>query len=191
MRVFVAGATGAIGRQLVPQLVRAGHDVVGSTRMRGKAGWLLDAGAEAAVMDPLDDRQVLDVVTRARPEAVVHELTALSGVTDLRRFDGAFAATNALRTHGTDNLLAAARAAGAGRFVAQSYTGWPNAREGGPVKSEDDPLDSDPPRSMRASLAAIRYLEEAVVEADGIEGSCSATAACTARARRWPRSTRR
>jgi nucleoside-diphosphate-sugar epimerase len=142
-------------------------------------------------MDPLDDRQVLDVVTRARPEAVVHELTALSGVTDLRRFDGAFAATNALRTHGTDNLLAAARAAGAGRFVAQSYTGWPNAREGGPVKSEDDPLDPDPPRSMRASLAAIRYLEEAVVEADGIEGSCSATAACTARARRWPRSTRR
>ncbi len=170
MRVFVAGATGVVGRQLVPQLAAAGHDVVGSTRSTGNAGWLLEAGAKPVVMDPLDRRQVLDAVARARPDAVVHELTALSGVTSLRRFDSAFAATNVLRTRGTDNLLAAARAAGAGRFLAQSYTGWPNAREGGPVKSEDDPLDPHPPTAMRASLAAIRYLEGAVTEADGIEG---------------------
>ncbi|HXD69090.1 MAG TPA: NAD(P)-dependent oxidoreductase [Gaiellales bacterium] len=170
MRVFVAGATGVIGRQLVPQLVDAGHAVVGSTRSGGKAGWLADAGAAPAVLDPLDRAQVMTAVMRAEPDAVIHELTALSGQADLRRFDRSFAETNVLRTRGLDILLEAARAAGATRFLAQSYTGWPNAREGGPVKTEDDPLDPHPPRAMRESIAAIRSLEEAVTGAEGMAG---------------------
>jgi 2-alkyl-3-oxoalkanoate reductase len=170
MRVFVAGATGVIGRQLVPQLVEAGHHVIGSTRSSAKANWLAEAGATAAVMDPLDRGQVLTAVMRAEPDAVIHELTALRGGASLRRFDRSFAETNVLRTRGLDILLEAARAAGASRFLAQSYTGWPNAREGGPVKTEDDRLDPSPPRAMRESLAAIRYLEAAVPRAEGLEG---------------------
>src|SRR5690349_10246813 len=170
MRVFVAGATGVIGRQLVPQLVEAGHVVVGSTRSAGKAGWLADAGAAPAVLDPLDRAQVMTAVMRAEPDAVIHELTALSGRANLRRFDRSFAETNVLRTRGLDILLEAARAAGATRFLAQSYTGWPNARAGGPVKTEDDPLDPHPPRAMRVSIAAIRYLEETVTGAGGMAG---------------------
>lgn len=170
MRVFVAGATGVIGRQLVPQLVEAGHTVVGSTRSSGKAGWLADAGATPAVLDPLDHAQVMRAVLRAEPDAVIHELTALRGQADLRRFDRSFAQTNVLRTRGLDILLEAAQAAGATRFLAQSYTGWPNAREGGPVKTEDDPLDPHPPKAMRESIAAIRYLEETVTGAEGMAG---------------------
>jgi nucleoside-diphosphate-sugar epimerase len=170
MRVFVAGATGVIGRQLVPQLVEAGHVVVGSTRSSGKAGWLADAGATPAVLDPLDRDQVMTAVLRAEPDAVIHELTALGGRADLRRFDRSFAETNVLRTRGLDILLEAARAAGATRFLAQSYTGWPNAREGGPVKTEDDPLDPHPPKAMRESISAIRYLEATVTGAEGVAG---------------------
>jgi len=170
MRVFVAGATGVIGRQLVPQLVEAGHDVVGSTRSSAKAGWLREAGATAAVMDPLDRAQVMTAVMRAEPDAVIHELTALRGQANLRRFDRSFAETNVLRTRGLDILLEAARAARATRFLAQGYTGWPNAREGGPVKTEDDPLDPTPPRAMRESIAAIRYLEATVPAAEGLTG---------------------
>ena len=170
MRVFVAGATGVIGRQLVPQLVGAGHVVVGSTRSSGTATWLADAGATPAVLDPLDRAQVMTAVLRAEPDAVIHELTALRGQADLRRFDRSFAETNVLRTRGLDILLEAARAAGATRFLAQSYTGWPNAREGAPVKTEDDPLDPHPPKAMRESIAAIRYLEATVAGAQGIAG---------------------
>jgi nucleoside-diphosphate-sugar epimerase len=170
MRVFVAGATGVIGRQLVPQLLEAGHAVVGSTRSSGKAGWLADAGATPALLDPLDRAQVMTAVLRAEPDAVIHELTALRGRADLRRFDRSFAETNVLRTRGLDILLEAARAAGATRFLAQSYTGWPNAREGGPVKTEDDPLDPHPPRAMRESISAIRYLEATVTGAEGVAG---------------------
>jgi len=170
MRVFVAGATGVIGRQLVPQLVEAGHTVVGSTRSSGKAGWLADAGATPAVLDPLDRAQVTAAVLRAEPDAVIHELTALRGQANLRNFDRSFAETNVLRTRGLDILLEAARAAGATRFLAQSYTGWPNAREGGPVKTEDDPLDPHAPKAMRESIAAIRYLEETVTGAEGMAG---------------------
>jgi nucleoside-diphosphate-sugar epimerase len=168
VRVFVAGATGVIGRQLVPQLVEAGHTVVGSTRSSGKAGWLADAGATPAVLDPLDRAQVMAAVLRAEPDAVIHELTALRGQANLRNFDRSFAETNVLRTRGLDILLEAARAAGATRFLAQSYTGWPNAREGGPVKTEDDPLDPHPPKAMRESIAAIRYLEHTVTGAEGM-----------------------
>ena len=170
MRVFVAGATGVIGRQLVPQLVEAGHDVVGSTRSSARASWLQEAGAAAAVMDPLDRAQVMTAVMRAEPDAVIHELTALRGPVSVRRFDRSFAATNVLRTRGLDILLEAARAAGATRFLAQSYSGWPNAREGGPVKTEEDRLDPDPPRAMRESIAAIRHVEGTVPHAEGLDG---------------------
>ncbi|MDF2743792.1 MAG: NAD-dependent epimerase/dehydratase, partial [Actinomycetia bacterium] len=128
------------------------------------------AGAEPVVADALDREAVLPAVTASRPEVVVHQLTDLAGTTNLRKFDAGFAATNRLRTEGTDHLLAAARAAGTRRFVAQSFAGWPFARIGGPVKTEDDPLDPDPPAELRRTLDAIRQLEAAVLGAQGIEG---------------------
>jgi nucleoside-diphosphate-sugar epimerase len=170
MRIFVAGATGALGRRLVPLLVEGGHQVTGMTRTAGKAAGLRAAGAEPAVADALDRDAVLRAVLAARPEVVVHQLTALAGMTNFRRIDQGFALTNRLRTEGTDHLLAAARAAGARRFVAQSFAGWPFARVGGPVKTEDDPLDPDPPARLRQTLDAIRHLESAVLGAEGIEG---------------------
>jgi nucleoside-diphosphate-sugar epimerase len=170
MRIFVAGATGALGRRLVPLLIQDGHRVTGMTRTAGKAAGLRAAGAEAVVADALDRDAVLAAVVAARPEVVVHELTALAQMTDFRRLDEGFALTNRLRTEGTDHLLAAARAAGTRRFVAQSFAGWPFARVGGPVKTEDDPLDPDPPAELRRTLDAIRHLESAVLAAEGIEG---------------------
>ncbi len=162
MRVFVAGAGGAIGRSLVPQLVARGHEVIGTTRRAERLPELRALGAEAVVMDALDAAAVKEAVVRAQPDVVVHQVTALSGVTDLAHFDRSFAVTNQLRTRGTDYLLAAARAAGVHRFVAQSYTGWPNIREGGPVKTEDDPLDPHPPAAQTQSLAALRHVEASV-----------------------------
>ncbi len=169
MRVFVAGATGAMGKQLVPRLVEAGHRVIGMTRTESKQGELWDLGAEPVVADALDPDQVADAVARTQPEVIIHQLTAISRF-DTRHFDREFALTNRLRTEGTDHLLSAGRAVGVRRFIAQSYAAWPYARTGGPVKSEDDPLDPTPPREMRESLAAIRYLEEAVLGADWTEG---------------------
>jgi nucleoside-diphosphate-sugar epimerase len=165
MRVFVAGAAGAIGQSLVPQLLARGHQVVATTRNPEKLERLRGLGAEPVVMDGLNALEVGEVVARAEPDAIVHQMTALAGMSDLRRFDRGFALTNELRTKGTDHLLAAAEAAGVRRFVAQSYTGWPNIREGGPVKTEDDPLDPHPPAQQSQTLAAIRYLEQAVLEA--------------------------
>ena len=170
MRMFVAGATGALGRRLVPLLVAGGHQVTAMTRRVGRTMELYAAGAKPVVADALDRDAVLAAVTAARPDAVVHQLTDLAGVTNLRRFDQGFAATNRLRTEGTDHLVEAARAAGARRFVAQSFAGWPFARAGGPVRTEDDPLDPDPPAELRRTLDAIRYLESAVLEAEGLEG---------------------
>src|SRR6266550_9595385 len=169
MRVFVAGAAGAIGQQLLPQLVAQGHQVTASTRSPAKAARLRELGAEPVVLDGLDAMAVGEAVARAEPEAVVHQMTSLAAGFDLRHFDRMFAVTNRLRTQGTDHLLAAAAAAGARRFIAQSYTGWPNVREGGPVKTEDDPLDPDPPAAQRETLAAIEYLER-VVPAAPMEG---------------------
>ena len=170
MRVFVAGAAGAIGQQLLPQLIAQGHQVTASTRSPAKAARLRELGAEPVVVDGLDAMAVGEAVARAEPEAVVHQMTSLAGGSDLRHFDRTFAVTNRLRTQGTDHLLAAAIAAGARRFIAQSYTGWPNIREGGPVKTEDDPLDPDPPAAQRESLAAIRYLERVVPAAAPLQG---------------------
>ena len=165
MRVFVAGAAGAIGRQLLPQLVAQGHQVTAATRSPGKLELLRGLGAEPVVVDGLDALAVGEAVARAEPEAVVHQMTSLAGPQNLRHFDKTFAATNRLRTEGTDHLLAAAAAAGVRRFVAQSYTGWTNIRSGTPVKSEDDPLDPDPPAEQRETLAAISHLEGAVLAA--------------------------
>lgn len=165
MRVFLAGGTGVIGRRLIPELLRAGHEVVATTRTADKPAQLWNAGAEPVVLDALDTAAVRSAVVNARPDVVVHELTALAGSANLRNFDRAFAMTNRLRTVGTDNLLAAAAEAGASRFVAQSFTGWPNERTGSALKTEDDPLDPTPPRGQRESLAAIRHLEGAVTNA--------------------------
>ena len=153
-----------IGGRLVPLLVERGHDVVGTTRSADKLERLRAHGAEAVLMDGLDARSVGEAVARAEPEVIVHQMTALAGAADLKHFDRAFAVTNALRTRGTDNLLAAAEAVGARRFVAQSYTGWPNSRTGGAVKTEEDALDADPPAAQARSLESIRHLEKAVLE---------------------------
>jgi 2-alkyl-3-oxoalkanoate reductase len=166
LRIFIAGATGALGSRLVPQLVERGHHVTGSTRSNPDGVRAL--GAEPAVVDPLDAAALREAVVAARPDVVVHQLTALTGLKLGRNFDKVFALTNRLRTEGTDNLLAAARAAGPERLVWQSYAGWPYAREGGPVKTEADRLDPSPPADVRESLEAIRHLEAAVTEAGGI-----------------------
>ena len=171
MRIFIAGATGALGGRLVPLALAAGHEVVGTTRSPAKAERLRALGAEAAVIpDALDRDAVVAAVAAAHPDVVVHELTALANLRNLRNLDRAFAETNRLRSEGTDILLAGARAAGARRFVAQSFTSWPYAREGGMVKTEEDPLDPAPPADARGSLAAIRHVESAVLGAEGIEG---------------------
>jgi len=168
MRIFLAGATGAIGGRLVPLLLEAGHEVTGTTRSPAKADMLRAAGAEPVIADGLDRDAIVAAIAAARPDAIVHQLTALGDLTSLRNLDAAFALTNRLRTEGTDNLLAGAREAGTRRFIAQSFTGWPYARTGGPVKTEDDPLDPDPVPSMSKTLAAIRRLEQTVTQAGGI-----------------------
>jgi nucleoside-diphosphate-sugar epimerase len=169
MRVFVAGATGAIGRQLVPRLVAAGHEVHGMTRHASKQAMLDELGAVPVVADALDPDQVAEAVGGAKPEVIVHQLTAI-GALDPRHFDRDFAPTNRLRTEGTDHLLSAGQAVGVRRFVAQSYGAWWYERTGGPVKSEEDPLDPTPAREMRESWAAVRHLEEAVLGARWTEG---------------------
>jgi 2-alkyl-3-oxoalkanoate reductase len=165
MRVFLAGATGAIGRRLVPQLVDRGHSVVATTRTQDKVELLRALGAEPVVVDGLDAAGVGEAVARAEPDAIVHQMTALAGTPNLKHFDKWFAVTNELRTQGTKHLLAAADASGVERFVAQSFTGWNNARDDGPIKTEDDPLDEHPAAEQTQSLAAIRFLEEAVLSA--------------------------
>jgi nucleoside-diphosphate-sugar epimerase len=162
MRVFVAGATGAIGRRLIPRLLAAGHQVAATTRTAAKAEELRRLGAEPLVVDGLDRNAVTKAVAETRPDAIVHQMTALAGTPDLRRFDRWFATSNELRTRGAEILLAAATDAGVARLVAQSYTGWTNPCTGGPVKTERDGLEPHPPRMQRESLAAIRYLEQAV-----------------------------
>lgn len=170
MKVFVAGATGAVGKQLVPQLIASGHDVVAMTRSSQHAKALIETGATPVVADALDRAAVIDAVKRAQPEIVIHQLTALIGVKNYAKFDEEFALTNRLRTEGTDHLLAGAQAAGARRFIAQSYGNWNYARTGTSPKTEDDPLDPTPPKNQTQSLKAIRYLENAVLTTEGIEG---------------------
>ena len=162
MRVFVTGATGAVGQHLVPALVAAGHQVTATTTSPGKVALLREMGAEPAVLDGLDREAVIAAVRAAAPEVFIHQMTALAAMRTPRNLDKDFAVTNELRTRGTDNLLAAAAAAGTRRIIAQSFTGWPNERSGGPVKTEADPLDPRPVPSSVRTLAAIRYVEETV-----------------------------
>ena len=175
MKIFVAGATGVLGRALVPQLVARGHEVVGMTRGASKHDMVRSLGARPVVADALDPDAVAEVVASAEPEVIVHELTALSGpmsARDMRhpeRFSGAIM-TNRLRTEATDHLVAAGRAAGARRFVAQSFAAFRFARTGGPVQTEADPLDPNPPAALRAALVGILHVERAVTTIEWGEG---------------------
>jgi nucleoside-diphosphate-sugar epimerase len=168
MRVFVAGASGAIGTRLVPQLIDHGHHVIGTFRSPGKAERLRALGAEAIALDLLDARAVRQAVLDTLPEAIIHQATALANIRFSRKLDRSFAPTNRLRIEGTDALLAAAREAGVRRFIAASFASFRYAREGGPVKTEDDPLDPTPVPTTRETNDAMRYLEEAVIDAGGI-----------------------
>ncbi len=168
MRVFVAGASGAIGTRLVPQLIEGGHEVIGTYRSPGNADHLQALGATPVALDLLDASAVRRAVLAAEPEAIVHQATALADARFTRNLDRTFAQTNRLRTEGTDNLLAVAREAGISRFVAQSFASMRNAREGGPVKTEEDPLDPAPVKGTVETNAAMRHLEEAVTAAGGI-----------------------
>jgi nucleoside-diphosphate-sugar epimerase len=170
MKVFVAGATGAIGRRLLPMLVDKGHDVIGMTRTASKQDLVRELGAGPVVADALDPEGVAQAVAEAEPEVVIHQLTAIDAGAMGRSIDKMFAQTNRLRTEGTDHVLAAAKAVGARRFIAQSFAGWPFERTGGPIKTEDDPLQDSPPKTVSQTLGAIRYLEATVRGADGIEG---------------------
>jgi nucleoside-diphosphate-sugar epimerase len=170
MRIFVAGAAGALGKQLIPRLVESGHEVTGMTRSESKSPVVEELGATPVVADGLDPEQVASAVAAANPDVIVHELTALSGNPDMRHWDRYFELTNRLRTEATDHLLAAGRAVGVKRFVAQSYAGWPYERAGAPVKTEEDRLDPHPVPAMRQSFDAIRYVEDTVTGADWTEG---------------------
>jgi nucleoside-diphosphate-sugar epimerase len=165
MRIFLAGATGAIGKRLVPQLIANGHHVTATTRSAAKVEALRTLGAEPVVVDGLNAVAVGEAVARSEPEAIIHQMTALAGTPDMKHFDRWFATTNELRTRGTEHLLAAAQAARVERFIAQSYTNWTNIRDGGGIKTEDDPFDPNPPKQQSETLAAIRFLEQAVLAA--------------------------
>jgi nucleoside-diphosphate-sugar epimerase len=168
MRIFVAGASGAIGSRLVAQLIERGHEVIGTHRSAASAERVRALGAEPVALDLLDARAVREAVLESAPDAIVHQATALAGAGFSRSLDRTFAHTNRLRTEGTDALLAAAREAEVHRFVAQSYASTRYAREGGPVKTEDDPLDPNPVPSTRETNAAMRYLDETVIAAGGV-----------------------
>ncbi|WP_022883774.1 NAD-dependent epimerase/dehydratase family protein [Glaciibacter superstes] len=171
MRVFLAGATGALGRRLLPKLLEAGFDVTGTTSSSSKLAALEAAGVHGVVMDGLDVTSVDDAVAGARPDVVVHQLTALAHMSgNPRNFEKDFAETNRLRTRGTDLLLAAARAAGTERFIAQSYAGWPSERTGSWVKGENDPLDPAPTAVSARTVEAIRHLEAVVTGATDLDG---------------------
>lgn len=169
MRVLVTGATGAIGRFLVPRLLDEGHAVVAVVRPQGNAEPLTSMGVEPAMANPLDRDELIKVVVEARPEVIVHQLTALAGMGSFRRLDRHMSLTNRFRTEVTDSLLQAARSCGTARLVAQSFCGWTMSREGGWVKTEEDPLLSRPPANFVQTLDALRYLEEAVRRTDDLE----------------------
>ncbi|MFG1623044.1 NAD-dependent epimerase/dehydratase family protein [Kribbella sp. NPDC049227] len=170
MKVLVAGATGGLGRSLVPQLVAAGHEVVGMIRSESKAASIKALGANVVLADGLDAAAVKAAVDTVRPEVVVHQMTALKSGIDFKKFDQSFAMTNRLRIEGTDNLLSASQAAGVRRFVVQSYAGWNLQHGGSATKTEADPLDPNPVAAQRQTMAGIKHLESVVTNAEGIEG---------------------
>src|ERR671918_1080770 len=168
MRIFVAGASGALGSRLVPQLIDAGHDVIGTHNSPSSAELLRTLGAKPVMLDLLDAGAVRRAVLENEPEAIVHQATALANMKWSRSFDKVFSRTNELRTKGTDTLVAPAREAGVRRFVAQSFASYRYAREGGPIKTEEDRLDPTPPPNTEQSSAAMTYLEQAVTDFGGI-----------------------
>jgi nucleoside-diphosphate-sugar epimerase len=170
MKVFVTGGTGAIGQFLLPLLVENKHEVVALTRSSAKAVKLDDIGVTPVIADPFDKQALTAAVRRAEAEVIIHQLTALSSAGNFRKLDQEFALTNRFRTEVTDTLLAAARTIGTRRFIAQSYCGWPYAKKGGPVKTEEDPLDPKPPESFTKTLAAIRSLEDKMRNTAFLEG---------------------
>ena len=169
MRVFVAGGTGAIGKFLVPQLLAGGHEVIALARSPEKARALEAMGANPAVADALNKQELTAAITAAKPEVIIHQLTALTRAADFKNLDEVFTLTNRFRTEVTDTLLSAARTVGTRRFIAQSFCGWPFGHQGGPVKTEEDPLDPNPPANFRKTLAAIRSLEESVKSSKDVE----------------------
>jgi nucleoside-diphosphate-sugar epimerase len=170
MKIFVAGSTGAIGKLLVPELIDQGHQVTALVRTPEKARQVEAAGARAAVADALNHADLSAAIIRAEPEVIIDQLTALAGAVDLKNFDREAEPTNRLRTEGTDALLAPASAVGARRFIAQSFCGWPFAREGGAVRTEEAPLDSNPPAGFSRTLGAIKYLENTVRDTGELDG---------------------
>jgi nucleoside-diphosphate-sugar epimerase len=168
MRVLVAGASGAIGTRLVSQLVKAGHEAIGTYRSPEHAARVRAAGGKPVPLDLLDREAVRKVVRDAKPDGIIHEATALGDIKFGRTIDKPFAQTNLIRTQGTDHLLQAAREASVAKFLAQSFAPYIYARDGGPVKTEEDPLDPNPPDGMRETTQAMRYLDETVQKAGGI-----------------------
>jgi nucleoside-diphosphate-sugar epimerase len=170
MRIFLAGGTGAIGRRLIPMLVADGHQVIASTRFPSKFEDLRSLGAEPVEMDGLNRDEVLRRVVPAKPDVVIHQMTAIATVRDWRNLDRSFAETNRLRVEGTKYLMEAARQAGARRLIAQSYTGWPNERKGSRIKTEADPLDPNPPSGAASVVRSAAELERIVPAAEGLTG---------------------
>jgi nucleoside-diphosphate-sugar epimerase len=170
MRVLVAGANGAIGRRLIPKLVQAGHTVAGMTRTAGKAGLVRAMGADPVIVDALDAAAVMAAIRGLSPDVIVHELTAIPARLNIRNYDREFELTNRLRSEGTNNLIAGALEAGVRRFIAQSFAPLVYARQGSPVKTEDDPMDSDSPSALRQTLKTIQHLESATLAIRGIAG---------------------
>jgi nucleoside-diphosphate-sugar epimerase len=170
MKILVAGATGAIGRPLVGKLVQRGHEVTGMTRSESKRDLIQEMGAKAVVADALDPEAVAKAVAETEPEVVINQLTSIGEGMDLRKPDQFFGQTNRLRTEGTDHLLSASQAAGVRRYIAQSFAPLIYERAGSLVKTENDPVDSNPPEPMRQTSESVRYLEQAVTGAKDIEG---------------------
>jgi 2-alkyl-3-oxoalkanoate reductase len=170
MKIFVAGASGALGKRLIPLLVQSGYDVTAMSHRPEKAEALRAAGARPVVADGLDREAVIAAVRQSKPDVIIHQMTNLAGLKSLRNFDAEFASTNRLRTAGTDYLVEAAQASGARRIIVQSYGNWTYGRGGAGLKTERDPLDPHPPARQKMSLEAIRYLEQRVVGAADVEG---------------------